>query len=279
MKKIISLLTVMILVLTGCGFEDAKNSYLEEGYTENTTLAGNSALYKQFGENGYINIVYEEEDFVAIYASYGTENKSTFVQSNIKTGDSICGTIVDTSQESAKCVDVYEYIEFNDQELMNEMIKLYETYNIKYSSNSMGDVTAISDIIEEKISITNLSVSDSDYTNRFIEEDFVNDEDFVAITFDITNLAYKNGLELNSLSFGSKLCYTVDTGEKCSLLSSFTNEDYSYVSDEVVGLNNTKTLNFTSVAPKNAANYFIKIDTYDSEGNKLIYESEKVSFN
>jgi hypothetical protein len=279
MKKIIGLLTVTILILTGCGFEDAKNSYLEAGYTENTTLSGNSALYKEFGENGYINLVYEEEDFIAIYASYGTDNKWTYVESDIKTGDNICGTVVDESNKSANCKDVYAYIKLKNNELMNEMIKLYDTFNIDYAINSTGDATVISDIIEEKISISNLRVSNSDYTNQFMEEDFVNGEDFVSVSFDVTNLAYKSGFELNDLSYGAKLCYTVDTGEKCSLLSSFSNEDYSSVSDEVVGLNNTKTVNFTAVAPINAENYYIKIDTYDSEGNELIYESEKVGFN
>lgn len=276
MKKIIFLSIIFLIILTGCGIQGDIKEFESRGFEKDVNAGGTDVLAKYIGETGYVNIFESNDEFAGMYSQIEYENYIIILI--LENGETSCSAVIEENETPLKCNDTYAFMGEQNTELANEIDYIFNYYNIDETSLQNGDASIIHDMVDPKLEFSNLSITNSTYDNEYIEEDFVDSEQFISVSFDVKNIGYADGFELDTLYFGGEICYDTKDTTACDQLESLEDGDTDMLASEVLKLDSTKTVNLTAIAPANATDYYIYLESYDQYDNQIEYSSEKVQF-
>lgn len=275
MKRIIMLLLALVLILAGCGSSSyTEQDLIDNGFTINEkgnymlSVTDDSDVFVTVDENGTtptgISIQVYPSEYQTVQLKYLFENNGWTAYYFIDDGEDFSISLDPN--------DAYEYVKAFSPNAVEELDKLIDSENISTAPLEGGDISVVEEYVTPVIQVSNLKVSTSTYTNEYMEEDFVNNEYFLQVNFDITNNSDK------TINFGDlylDLCYEISTGEDCQwIMGSVGIPGDSEVYEQTLNSGATTSLQYTVVVPGDASNFHLKIYSNDEV---IYYESDKVN--
>lgn len=162
MKKLIALLFLFLIILTGCTDKTSTSYYIDNGYSDIGEVEGYNTLQKDFNENesmylGYTDdsillftAIYETEDVdVAFYSTLNGETCTAKVlgEPSISGTPVIPGENVSSTDGTTNCANAFAYFVKYAPDLANEINDLVVNFDLNEEVIKNGDINVIEGMV------------------------------------------------------------------------------------------------------------------------------------